>query len=164
LLVSRRRSYIGYYSIISPAAPMTNILIPTLKHINKHIYILHALHVQTGAMDRAMDLVRRALHSFEYCCLESFTHTLIRGSRTSMVVHSTSSSANSANNTNNTTKKTSLKSDSDSDNGSRTVQRDLLDWKHPPNVQYFVALFRYMQMSGMMGCNRYVDGGGHASG
>ena len=77
-----------------------------------------------GSMERAMDLVRRALHTFEVAALESFWKDVAAGD-----------------------------AGGGHDEGFSLVQRCLLDWRIPENTSLFIALFRYMQISAMMGYN-----------
>ena len=78
-----------------------------------------------GCMDRALDLVRRAIHAFEAAGLEAFWKDLLAGDAEASVDTAKGYSESTC----------------------------LLDWHFSANVPLFVALFRYMQICGMMNYN-----------
>jgi len=81
-----------------------------------------------GSMERAMDLVRRALHSYEVAALEGFWRDVLAGDAAAGCSDAASATASE-------------------------YMHCLLDWRIPENTSLFIALFRYTQISAMMGYN-----------
>ena len=94
----------------------------------------------SGGIERALDLIRRALHCFESCAMEGFLKCLKTGEvplplplplpLLPLPGQAPASPACAV----------------------EEVQC-LLDWRIAENTPFFVALFRYMQIAGMMGYN-----------
>ncbi len=86
----------------------------------------------SGGMERALDMVRRALLAFEASAMEGFLSSLRTG--TVPLPISVASSGHIV-------------------HDSQHEAECLLDWRVPENTPFFISLFRYMQIAGMMGYN-----------